>query len=620
MSNKDQRHIGRGVIVLAILLIAFLIKPAQAEDRLCYWEEMKDETIVCDALVIDIPVFHTMTSSQKADQIYTDSFIWLDDEKKEGSSILSEALEDAPSFNAVRSGPAGQQTSLFTRGTNSNHTLVTINGSAITDYSTTNGATDLNNINIHFADGLHLYTGPMSTNYGPNAVGGVVDIQTSDYKRNEISLSHGSHDTNTMSYTYGKDYFNFGIYAEGSDGISVYPQGTEPDGYDVLGFNIGHIVTLDDTQIKFTGVTNTTNADIDASGADDLDYTNETKFYFGQIQTSTDVEYGKIKTVIDHTMWDREYVNGTEIDSYDSVATHGSLDWITSSSTLSTKTGVDATGFDVDFNNTGSYNSTVDKSASVIGTYHSFDYSFANNFIISGGLRHDEHSIAKGQSTYSIGTSYKGFRISQSTGYKSPTLYEMYGADNYGYTGNSNLKPETSVSREIGYSNEGKSHSFDIALYSTEIEDMITYSNSTYNNDSDGVSTMKGADIDFNYYVGNFGFVNNIALSSAEDSSGDWLKRRPHTIIRSGITYAKDNYYITPSILYYGDHRDIDSSNWSTITVKERTTGDLTAGYYLTQDSEIVLNVKNITDDHYERPDGYNQGGRNITIGWKMKF
>ena len=39
-------------------------------------------------------------------------------------------------------------------------TLVTINGSTIQITPTTNGATDLNNINIHFADGLHLYTGP----------------------------------------------------------------------------------------------------------------------------------------------------------------------------------------------------------------------------------------------------------------------------------------------------------------------------------------------------------------------------------------------------------------------------------------------------------------------------
>jgi len=601
-----------------LILLWLFIKPAQSQE--CYWEEMKDETIVCDSLVVNIPIFHLMTPSKKADAIYTDSYIWLDDQKKQGSSILSEALEDAPNFNAVRSGPAGQQTSLFTRGTNSNHTLVTINGSPITDYSTTNGATDLNNINVHFADGLHLYTGPMSTTYGANAVGGVIDIQTSDYKQNELTLSHGSHNTNTIAYTYSKDYFNFGIYTEGSNGISVYPQGSEADGYDVIGLNFGYVTNYDGTKVKFTGITNTTEADIDASGADDTDYTNETKFYFGQMQTSTDVEYGTIKTVLDHTIWDRQYINGNEIDNYDSIATHGSLDWLTNTDQVSTKTGVDITGFDAEFNNTGSYNSTVDKSASVVGIYHNFDYITNSKIIISGGLRYDEHSIAGGQSTYSVGAAYNGFRVSQSTGYKSPTLYELYGADNFGYTGNSNLKAETSVSNEIGYNNKGKSHNFDIALYSIDIDNMITYSNSTYNNDSSGSSKIKGADIDFNYYIGNFSFDNSIALTSAQDSSETWLKRRPHTVWKSGITYTKDNYYITPSILYYGKHRDTDSTDWSTITVKEKTTADLTAGYYLTKDSEVVLNIKNLTNDKYERPDGYNQGGRNITLAWKIKF
>ena len=67
MNSDQKRNIGRGIIVLAIVLVAFLIKPAKAQE--CYWEEMKDETIVCDSLVITIPIFHTMTTSQKADQI-----------------------------------------------------------------------------------------------------------------------------------------------------------------------------------------------------------------------------------------------------------------------------------------------------------------------------------------------------------------------------------------------------------------------------------------------------------------------------------------------------------------------------------------------------------------------
>ena len=40
----------------------------------------------------------------------------------------------------------------------------------------------------------------------------------------------------------------------------------------------------------YTGITNNTQSDLDASGADDLDYTADTKFHFGQIQTSTELK------------------------------------------------------------------------------------------------------------------------------------------------------------------------------------------------------------------------------------------------------------------------------------------------------------------------------------------
>lgn len=613
-----NRHVSRGLIVVAILLVAFWVKPANTQEQECFWEEAIDKTIVCDALIITIPVFHSMTSSQKADAIYTDEYIFLNDKS---SNILSTTLDSASNFNAVTSGPDGQQTSLFTRGTNSNHTLVTINGSAITDHSTSNGLTDLNNINVHFADGLHLYTGPMSTNYGANAVGGVIDIQTNDVQLdNELSVSYGSNNKRTMSYSHSYDALTFGVYTEGTDGISVYPEGSEADGYDALGFNFGYVTVIDDTKLKFTGVTNNTKSDLDASGSDDTDYTADNTFHFGQVQMSTDVEYGTIKSVVDYTVWDRDYKNGTEQDSYNSNAFHSSLEWLTNTDQASTKTGMDTTYIDAKFINNGSYNSSVDKEADIVGFYHSFDYLTTNNFLISGGVRHDKHSIAGGQSTYTIGTAYNGFRISTSTGYKSPTLYELYGADNFGYTGNSNLKAETSISKEIGYNKIGSNYNFDIALYSIDIEDMITYSNSTYINDSTGTSTMRGADIDFDYRIGNLFFENNIALTSAQDSSNNWLKRRPHTVISSSVTYSQDSFYLTPSVLYYGKHKDTHSSNYSTITVDKQITSNLEAGYNVTDDSSVVLSINNIFDNDYERPHGYNQDGRNLSLAYKLKF
>ena len=34
-------------------------------------------------------------------------------------------------------------------------------------------------------------------------------------------------------------------------------------------------------------------------------------------------------------------------------------------------------------------------------------------------------------------------------GLRNPTLYEMFGTDNYGYSGNKNLKPEKSNTYEL---------------------------------------------------------------------------------------------------------------------------------------------------------------------------
>ena len=55
---------------------------------------------------------------------------------------LTKVLRFVNNTSIVQSGPTGQQSSLFMRGSNSNHTLVLLNGIPINDQSTTNGAFD----------------------------------------------------------------------------------------------------------------------------------------------------------------------------------------------------------------------------------------------------------------------------------------------------------------------------------------------------------------------------------------------------------------------------------------------------------------------------------------------
>ena len=104
-------------------------------------------------LVILLFLLYTSQTVASEYETHTDQYVNLDFNT---NSILGDVLQHQTNICTVRSGPTGSQTSVFFRGTNSNHTLVTINGSAITDHSTSNGATDFGLINTNFADGLHI--------------------------------------------------------------------------------------------------------------------------------------------------------------------------------------------------------------------------------------------------------------------------------------------------------------------------------------------------------------------------------------------------------------------------------------------------------------------------------
>ena len=75
------------------------------------------------------------------------------------------------------------------------------------------------------------------------------------------------------------------------------------------------------------------------------------------------------------------------------------------------------------------------------------------------------------------------------TGLRNPTLYELYGTDNFGYSGNKNLKAEKSVSNELFmkyFVNEKLI--FESSLFRSNINNNIEYVNNKYINDNDDVN------------------------------------------------------------------------------------------------------------------------------------
>ncbi|MBG87409.1 MAG: hypothetical protein CMO80_10975 [Verrucomicrobiales bacterium] len=89
---------------------------------------------------------------------------------------LAEALESLPGLSVVRNGTPGQATSVFTRGTKSQHTLLTIDGRRSPNMLA--GGFDWGSLTLDNVDRIEMVRSSVGALYGGDAIGGVVNVIT----------------------------------------------------------------------------------------------------------------------------------------------------------------------------------------------------------------------------------------------------------------------------------------------------------------------------------------------------------------------------------------------------------------------------------------------------------
>jgi len=160
-------------------------------------------------------------------------------QEKHLSTVL-EVLREVPGLDIVQTGGLGGTTSAFLRGTNSNHTLVLLDGVQIN--SATTGAFDFADLTTENIDRIEIVRGPQSTLYGSDAIGGVIQIFTKKGKgpsRSSVSIEAGSFLTfrETIRMSGSSDLMDYSFSAErlDSQGFSKANENmgnTEKDGYE----------------------------------------------------------------------------------------------------------------------------------------------------------------------------------------------------------------------------------------------------------------------------------------------------------------------------------------------------------------------------------------------------
>ncbi len=148
-------------------------------------------------------------------------------EAEDLAPLASQSLEDILATHAgvtiKRAGGPGQQTSIFLRGTDSDSTLVLVDG--VKFNAGTLGLAPIQNLRGANIERIEVIRGPRSTLYGSEAIGGVINITTRQ-SGTRVGIEGGSDHTINGYAHYG--------YAQGDDRIAIGANHFETDGYPML--------------------------------------------------------------------------------------------------------------------------------------------------------------------------------------------------------------------------------------------------------------------------------------------------------------------------------------------------------------------------------------------------
>src|ERR1044072_8956821 len=152
------------------------------------------------------------TDPDKVTSTYT--FVPQEEMQRRQLRTAGEVLKTVPGISVQQSGGPGTLTSVFVRGSNSNHVLVLIDGVTVNDPSTPNGAPDFAHFLTENLEKIEIVRGPMSTMYGSQAIGGVINMVTKAGKGPMNGVAFTELGTRLWS--------NSGAYVRGSEGRFNY--------------------------------------------------------------------------------------------------------------------------------------------------------------------------------------------------------------------------------------------------------------------------------------------------------------------------------------------------------------------------------------------------------------
>ena len=528
-----------------------------------------------------------------------------------GANNLSEILRFIAGIDVTSNGGPGQIASIFMHGSNSNHTLILINGIKINDSAT--GTAAIQNIHPDLIEKIEIIKAPRTSLYGSNAVGGVINIITKKQTKTgyEIGYKTGSDNTDTINFMGGfhSSEIQGGIqfHQYKTDGFPARTESNVASGHEndsVNAFlNFDHdnwsLVTnvwqssgtteyLDFFLTPVSQDFNNTTGSLDINKIFSDRWVSNLNFGFSRddIKQNETPDFNDSKKLFFewqntiHANDNHQIVAGIYLANEKFDASNYGLDIATEANSTAL--------YIEDIINRGKHQLlTAARISNKEGIEDKLTWNIEYGFIINPSMR---LLLNAGRAT------------------RNPSSFDLYG-----YGGNPELTPEISKNIGIGIAMiPSDKLSVEFSAFSNEITDLITFNYNDFKLYNIEQARIRGIEGHIEYLANDWNIYLNATLQNPKNTtSKQMLLRRPKKTVSLGLRRSFGSLDFNMNILLSDSRMDFGG-----VKLDNYLLGNITLQYHLNERWLIRATINNITDESYMLANNYNTAKRKGYLGF----
>ena len=556
---------------------------------------------------------------------------------------LPELLRGRAGITIVNQGGMGKLSTLFLRGTESDHTLFLIDGIRVG--SSTSGLTSLQDIPLSQIERIEIVRGPRSSLYGADAIGGVIQVFTRRaaggegvHGRGRIAAgSHGLREASAgVDLRSARGGVGVDVAHQETDGINACTGTYDPDTWQGAGCFIVPGTHLDHDGYRSNSAT--VRADFAPNDAWQFDArafrAEGHNDYDGDYQDNSDIVQQVVGGSVRWTPSDAVALkltagrNTDDSDNYSGSMFANRYNTTRDSANLQGDFTVSAgqvltAGFD-----------WLRDRADVVDPWSPFARERGNRAVfaqyqgrfgandVQVSARRDDNDQFGGHSTGGIawGMSFgEGWRVTagHATAFKAPSFNELY----YPGSGNPNLDPEFSRSSELSLARGGDGWHVQANAYQTRVSDLIAWSATDFMPVNIEEARIRGVELVATARLAGWDLRGQVGTLDARNLSagpnhGKRLARRPQRSARLDLNRDVGDWG-------FGISGIAEAARWddvaNTLRVGGYSTVDARVSWRFAPAWTLQANVVNAFDRDYTTSAWYAQPGREFALSLRWQ-